>query len=277
MNKKKNFEQQVIWITGASSGIGAALAQGFAKRGAKLILSARNEAKLQEIAKSCAQNGGEAVCLPLDVTDEASLANKAKHASLHFGQVDLLINNAGISQRSSCLNTDMATYRTLFDVDVFGQIALTKEVVPLMLEQGFGHIAITASVAGKIGAPFRTGYCAAKHAVMGFYDALRTEVAHKNLEVTTITPGYIRTAISENALTGNGDVYGKVDTNIGAGMSADDCAEVIIKAMERGKPEIPVGKGMEMVALRLKRFFPNLVFKFANKQYLKAAAENEFE
>ena len=276
MNSKKQFKGQVIWITGASSGIGAALAKGFARKGAKLILSARSLDTLNAVAKECEALGSEAVCLPLDVTDHDSMSDIARQAWLAFGQVDLLINNAGISQRSSLLTTSMETYRTLFEVDVFGQIALTQQVVPLMIEQGFGHIAITSSVAGKLGAPFRTGYCAAKHAVMGFFDALRTEVSHQNIEVTTITPGYIRTAISENALRGDGTRYGKVDTNIGAGMSATDCADVIIKGMEKGKPEIPVGKGMEMIALQLKRLFPNLVFKIANKQYHKAAADNEF-
>jgi short-subunit dehydrogenase len=269
-----------VWITGASSGIGEALALGFAGRGAKLILSARSTEKLEALAQKCKATGNantDATVLTLDVTEEASLGAKAKTAWMTYGQVDLLINNAGISQRSSCLNTSMQTYRTLFDVDVFGQIALSKAVLPLMIEQGFGHIAVTASVAGKLGAPFRTGYCAAKHAVMGFFDALRTEVAHKNIEVTTITPGYIRTNISQNALTGDGKQYGKVDTNIRAGISAEECAEVIIRKMEKGVPEIPVGKGMEMVALKMKRWLPQTVFKMANKMYLKAAKENDFQ
>ena len=280
MNRRKSFENQVVWITGASSGIGEALALAFAKRGAKLILSARSTEKLEALAQKCkemAADTSDAIALTLDVTDEASLAGKTKAAWFTFGQVDLLINNAGISQRSSFLTTSMETYRTLFEVDVFGQIALTKAVVPLMIEQGFGHVAVTASVAGNVGAPFRTGYCAAKHAVMGFFDALRTEVTDKNIEVTTITPGYIRTSISENALTGDGKAFGKVDSNIGKGMSADDCAEVIISKMEKGVAEIPVGKGMEMVALKIKRWFPTLLLKMANGMYKKAAKENDFE
>ena len=280
MNKRKSFENKVVWITGASSGIGEALALAFAERGSKLILSARSTEKLEALAEKCKASGSsttDAIALTLDVTDEASLAGKAKAAWFSFGQVDLLINNAGVSQRSSFLKTSMDTYRKLFEVDVFGQIALTKEVVPLMIEQGFGHVAVTSSVAGKVGAPFRTGYCAAKHAVMGFFDALRTEVADKNVEVTTITPGYIRTSISENALTGDGTAFGKVDENIGKGMSAEACAQVIIRKMEKGVAEIPVGVGMEMTALKIKRAFPNLLFKIANRMYHKAAKENDFE
>ena len=154
-------------------------------------------------------------------------------------------------------------YRQIFEVDVLGQIALTKSVLPLMLERKNGHIAITSSVAGKLGAPQRTGYCAAKHAVMGFFDALRAEVAHHGVQVTTITPGFIKTSISVNALNGDGSQYGTVDDDIAGGMDVTRCAEVIMKGFRKGTPEIAVGDGMEMKALWLKRFFPGAVFKMA--------------
>jgi dehydrogenase/reductase SDR family protein 7 len=262
------FEGKAVWITGASSGIGEAVACEMAAAGAKLILSARRETELERVKAACVAAGGQAedvLVLPLDVTDESAMPDAVEAAKAHTGSIDMLFNNAGISQRSTCLDTDMATYRRLFEVDVFGQIALTKAVLPIMVEQGSGHIAITASVAGKIGVGKRTGYCAAKHAVMGFYDALRAEVASKGVFVTTITPGFIRTAISENALKGDGSRFGEMDENISGGMEVGACAKVIMKGFRAKKREIPVGKGMEMRALLIKRLFPNMVFKMVEK------------
>lgn len=273
------FANKVVWITGASSGIGEALALAFAGKGARLILSSRNEEALQRVKDQCdeiSQGSSRSLVLPLDISEESSLADKVTRAYEFGNGIDLLINNAGISQRSSCLTTEMSTYRTIFEVDVFGQIALTKLVLPIMIEQGHGHIAVTSSVAGKIGAPFRTGYCAAKHAVMGFFDALRTEVQQHNIQVTTITPGYIRTNISANAVAGDGSSFGKDDADIKSGMSAQECAKVIITDLKKAKCEIAVGSGAEMHALWIKRFFPNLLFRIMNKQYQKSAKRDGF-
>ena len=260
-----SFTDKTVWITGASSGIGEALAQEFAAEGAKLILSARRESELERVKDVCVQKGissDDIMVLPLDVTNEATMDEKVNAAKAHTGRIDMLINNAGISQRSLCMDTTMETYRKLFEVDVFGQMALTKAVLPTMLSQKEGHIAIMSSVAGKIGVPYRTGYCAAKHAVMGFYDALRAEMSESGISVTTITPGFIRTNVAANALRGDGSTYGKTDKNIAAGMDVTECAQVIMKGFRRGKYEIAVGKGREMNGLWAKRLFPNLLFKF---------------
>lgn len=262
------FKDQVVWMTGASSGIGEAIAYEMAEKGAKLILSARRAPELERVKEGCVSRGANAdhiMVLTLDVTDEAAMPGKVKEAHEQWGSIDMLFNNAGISQRSLCVDTDMQTYRKLFEVDVFGQIALTKQVLPIMIEQGSGHMVVTASVAGKIGAAQRTGYCAAKHAMMGFFDALRTEVTRQNIRVTTITPGYIRTAISENALKGDGSEFGKTDKNIAGGMDVTKCAKVVMRGFEKGKQEIPVGEGIEMKALLIKRFFPNMLFKMAER------------
>jgi len=273
------FKDKVVWITGASSGIGEALALEFAKQGAKLILSARREEVLQSVKKNCLniEQCTDVMVLPLDVTDEANIPGKVKQAHSFADRIDMLINNAGISQRSRFLDTELSTFRALFEVDVFGQIALTKSVVPIMIEQGSGYIAVTASVAGKIGVPFRTGYCAVKHAVMGFFDSLRAEVSQHNIKVTTITPGFIRTNISENALSGDGSAFGKVDTSIAGGMDVTECAKVIMRGFEKGKPEIAVGKGFEMHILWIKRLFPTLVFKMMAGQYQKMAVTNKID
>lgn len=275
---KTDFNNKVVWITGASSGIGEALALELAANGAQIIFSARREAALRAVKNRCDANSNrEHLILPLDITDESSLPDAVQHALSLSGRIDVLINNAGISQRSSCLTTKMTTYRALFEVDVFGPIALTKAVLPVMIKQGSGHVVVVASVAGKMGVPFRTGYAAAKHAVMGFFDSLRSEVAHQNIAVSTITPGFIRTNISKNALAGDGETYGRVDSNIAGGMSPQDCAKVIVNGLSNGKTEIAVGRGLEMHALWIKRFFPRWLEKLLVDQYHKRSELDNFK
>ena len=259
----------VVWITGASSGIGEALAKQYAALGHQLVLSARREPELERVKQACIKLGAkddDVLVLPMDVTEHESMAEKVFAVTAHFKAIDVLINNAGISQRSLCLDTDLSVYKTLLDVDVLGQIALTKQVLPVMVKQGSGHIAVTSSVAGKVGVKLRTGYCAAKHAVMGFFDALRAEVAEHGIRVSTITPGFIKTDISKNAVTENGDQFGVDDDDIKGGMDVNKCAQVIIKQMDKGKKEIAVGEGLSMVALTLKRFFPSVLFRIVEKK-----------
>jgi len=260
------FLNQVIWITGASSGIGEALALQFAAAGSKIVLSARRQSELERVRDRCLEKGlasADILVLPLDVTDHDAMPGALDQVIRNFGRIDMLINNAGVAQRSLCVDTDMAVYRRVMEVDVLGQIALTKTVLPRMLEQGSGHIAVTASVAGKIGAPLYSGYCAAKHAMMGFFDALRAEVAYQGIRVTTITPGYIQTNISVATISGDGSEYGKTSKNIAEGMDVDRCAKVILDGFRKGTPEIAVGDGPEMKALWIKRLAPGLIFKQA--------------
>ncbi|WP_404362475.1 SDR family oxidoreductase [Marinobacter sp.] len=262
------FRDKVVWITGASSGIGEALAVALAGRGARVVLSARRQEELQRVAARCKQEGAndrDILVLPLDVTDTDFLPEATSAVLEHFHHIDLLINNAGLSQRSLCKDTDISVYRKLLDVDVLGQIALTKAVLPYMLDRGTGHIAVTASVAGKIGAPLRTGYCAAKHAVMGFFDALRAEVEDDGVKVSTIVPGFIRTSIARNALIADGATFDDEDANIEGGMDVDECAQVILAGLAKGSREIPVGKGREMAALWVKRLSPELVFRLTKQ------------
>lgn len=260
----ESFQDKVIWITGASSGIGEALARSFAARGASVVLSARREAQLQRVQQQLLEAGASAdqvLVLPLDVVDYEAMPAAVVAVRESFGRIDMLINNAGISQRSFCVDTDMKVYRTLFEVDVLGQIALTKQVLPVMIAQGAGRLVVTASLAGKIGAPQRTGYCAAKHAVMGFFDALRTEVAHQGVKVSTVVPGFIATSIARNALTGSGAARDSAEADIDEGMDAARCAELVVEALARGEEEIPVGDGPEMGLLDLKRENPQQLFR----------------
>jgi len=256
------FQGKVVWITGASSGIGEALALQMADRGAALALSARREADLERVASACRNRGATRVlAVPLDVTAYEAMPDAVGRVSQDLGPIDLLLNNAGVSQRSLCQDTDFEVYRQMMEINVLGQIALTQAVLPAMLDRGEGHLAVTASVAGKVGAPLRTGYCAAKHAVMGFFDALRTEIAAAGLQVTTITPGFIRTAVARNALGGDGKAVGASDADIEGGMEVDACARVIMDGFETGQPEIAVGDGPEMALLQLKRDDPIATFR----------------
>lgn len=281
---QQQWQGKTVWITGASSGIGKALALSFAQLGANVVLSARRDDVLQQVEAECLRSIEQQILsldksttqsailvLPLDVTDESAMPTAVAKVMERFNRIDLLINNAGISQRSRALDTDLATYRTLFDVDVIGQIALTQCVLPVMLKQGAGHIAVTSSVAGKMGVPFRSGYCAAKHAVIGYFDTLRAELAHQNIDVSVILPGYINTDIGVNAVVGDGSKFNRDDHDNASGMSAEQCADVIVVALGKKKAEIPVGKGVEMHALWIKRFFPRLLNKILQKQYLKRA------
>ena len=259
-----SFQDKVIWITGASSGIGEALAHSFAGSGAKVVLSARREEELCRVREDCIRSGvsgDHLLVLPLDVVDHEAMPGAVASVVSAFSRIDMLINNAGVSQRSFCLETDMAVYRNLFDIDVLGQIALTKQVLPVMVQQGAGRMVVTASVAGKVGVPLRTGYCAAKHAVMGFFDALRTEVAHLGIAVSTVVPGFIRTNVSSNALGGDGAAMGQTDEDIAGGMEVSRCVEIIVDGLARGMDEIEVGEGDEMALLELKRSNPEQAFR----------------
>jgi len=193
-----------------------------------------------------------------------------------FDQIDLLINNAGISQRSFFVDTKFDVYRKLLEVNVLGQIAMTQAVVPQMLKRGSGHLAVTSSVAGKVGAPLRSGYCASKHAVMGFFDSLRCELAADNIKVTTIVPGFINTNVSKNALTGDGQTAGFHDMDISGGMDVELCAATIMQGFEDGTEEIAVGDGAEMGLLDLKRSDPSSAFRALEAMTAELKTENNY-
>jgi len=273
------FRGKVIWITGASSGIGEALCREFARGGARLVLSARNESELKRVRDDCIAAGSRAedlLVIPLDVVDYAAMPGAVTQVQEAFSGIDMLINNAGMSQRSFCVDTELDVYRTMLEVNVLGQIALTKAVLPVMVAQGSGHVAVTASVAGKVGAPMRTGYCAAKHAVMGFFDALRTEVAYLDIQVSTIVPGFIRTNIARNALTGTGEAANKAEADIDEGMDVNECARVVIQGLAEGVKEIAVGEGPEMALLDLKRSDPEQTFSLLEGAAAEARAGRGF-
>lgn len=252
------MNQKVAWITGASSGIGEALALELASRGAKLVLSARREDELQRVANATKLPPANVLVLPLDMTDEVSLPTHVQTVLDHFGQIDYVFQNAGITQRGTVAETRFDVYRQLMDVNFFGVVALTKAVLPHLLHQRSGHFVVTSSVAGKIGTKQRSGYCASKHALHGFFDALRAETYEAGLQVTMVCPGYIRTPISLHALNGEGQKHARMDQNQEVGMDPAKCARQICNAVTRQREEVYVG-GFETMGIYLKRFFPGIL------------------
>ena len=236
------FAGQTAWITGASSGIGAALARGLAAQGARLVLSGRNLAALEAVAADC----GDTLLLPFESTDYAAIAPAVARAWDWSGGIDLLVNNAGISQRSLAAETDFAVYQQIIAVDLLAPIALTQALLPQMLARGSGRIAMISSIAGKVGVPMRTAYCAAKFGLAGYGDALRAEVAHLGLQVHNIYPGSVRTDVSRNALTADGAKRGVSDKVIDNGIEPAVAVAQMIAGMLAGSREIIVAEGAEL-------------------------------
>jgi short-subunit dehydrogenase len=248
----------VIWITGASGGIGEALAVQASASGAKLVLTARRAAELERVRLACAQPALVAL-LPLDLGDfDADAACRA--AASHFGPIDILVNNAGISQRSLLVDTTLSTYRRILEVDFFAAVALTRAVVPAMQARRRGQVVAISSITGKVGVPLRTGYSAAKHALQGFMDAARAELARDGLVFTTVCPGFVNTRLSYNAITGDGSRHNRLDAGQARGLSPEDCARRIWRAVEEDVAEILIGR--EAWAAWLQRLAPG-VLRFA--------------
>jgi dehydrogenase/reductase SDR family protein 7B len=246
------FENKTVWITGASSGIGEALAIAWSREGARVVLSARSVTELERVRRECTDPERHLV-LPLDLTDTAAIAAAAKQV----GEVEVLVHSGGVSQRSFAADTDLATDRAIMDLNYFGTIALTKAVLPSMLARRSGHIVPISSVIGYVGIPTRSAYAASKHALHGFFEALRAETSKDGIRITIAVPGYVRTRVSENALRGDGTRHGKLDDTHAKAMLPARAAEKIIDAVARGKAEVRVG-GKEIWAVLLRRYLPRL-------------------
>ncbi len=247
-----------VWITGASSGIGKALAHAWSQRGARLLLSARREDALHAVRKQCAHPERHHV-LPLDLAVPASLQTAVDKATAAHSTIDVLINNGGISQRATAQDTDMAVVRRIMEVNFFGAVTLTTALLPHLIEQGHGHIGIVSSIVGTFSTPKRTAYAASKHALHGYFDGLRAEVYDQGLRVTLICPGYVQTDVSRNALTADGSSYGLLSDSIRNGMAPDDCATAIIRALHEERDEVYIG-GVETYMVYMKRFLPPPLF-----------------
>jgi short-subunit dehydrogenase len=251
------FAGKVWWITGASSGIGEALAVALSAEGAKLILSGRNVPALKDVAGKCKT---ATHVLPFEATDFANVPSYAEEAWKWQGHVDGLVNNAGISQRSLAVDTVFDVYRKIVDVDLMAPIALTQALLPKMVKAGGGHIVAISSVAGIAGVPLRSAYCAAKHGLIGYHDAVRAETAHQGVKVLVVAPGSVRTNVSKNALDATAQARGVSDAVIDAGMDPAVAATRMLDALKAGERELILAEGMEAELAKMRRANPNALF-----------------
>jgi short-subunit dehydrogenase len=252
------FTNKTIWITGASSGIGKSLAIELSKKNVHLILSSRNKEKLQQVKSEC-YNTENVKILPLDLENYSSLATITEEALLLFGDIDILFNNGGISQRSLAKDTEIEVDKRIMDINYLGTIALTKALLPHFIKKNSGLFVVTTSIVGKIGTPLRSSYSASKHALHGFFDSLRAEVYNNNIKVTLACPGFVQTNVSINALTGNGTPQEKMDNATKNGLSSERFVKLLLKAVKVEKEEVYIGGFKEKLAVYVKRFFPKLL------------------
>ena len=259
------FANKRVWITGASSGIGEALAFKFAEQGAHLVLSARNESELHRVATQCRDLGSGIITVQtLDLADHDSIPGIVQNVLAKVGKIDILINNGGVSQRSLVSETSLDVDKKLMAINYFGTVALTKAVLPSMLTHHLGHIVTITSLTGKFGTQYRSSYAASKHALHGFFDSLRAELGDSAIKVTLVCPGFIRTNVSINALTGSGEKLGAMDDATNKGMPPERLARKILGAIEAQKEEVYFG-GKEILGVYLKRFVPGYFSKILRK------------
>jgi short-subunit dehydrogenase len=264
---------RVAWVTGASSGIGEALGRELGAQGWSVILSGRREDALRAVADGV---GGVTLVLPFEATDYDDLPRVVETATAWRGGVDLLVNNAGISQRSLGIDTGFDVYRRLMEVDFFAPLRLTQLVLPGMVKRRSGAIVAISSLAGRIGSPLRTGYCAAKHALLGYFEALRAEVETAyGVKVLSVMPGSVRTAVAANALLGDGEVRGVSDDNIDHGMDPAEVARRILQALHEGRRELVVAEGAELGAATLRLSDPERLWDGLAREGARLAAARD--
>jgi len=260
----QDFENKIAWIIGASSGIGEEVASQLNRGGATVVLSARKTEKLEEV-KAKLTHPEAAHIIPLDLEDTTSFEAKVEELIAKYGRCDYLFNNGGLSQRGEASETALAVDRRIMEINYFGNIALTKALLPHFQKQKSGHIIVISSIAGKFGFYLRSAYAASKHALQGFYESLLLEEAKNNINVTIAYPGKINTDISKSALTAEGDAHGVMDHNQETGMSVEECVQKLLKAVKKNKKSVLIGN-KEIGAVYLKRFVPALFWKVIKKQ-----------
>jgi|SRR6056297_778719 len=260
----KLYKNKTIWITGASSGIGEAVAYAFAKQQSNLVLSDINEKKLHEVKNKCNSLGSQAEVFPFNLEDTYKFPEIVESVIKKFKQIDVLINNGGISQRSRIDETSLDIDKKIMNINYFGNIYLTKLVLPYMKKNGGGQVAATTSIVGKFGFPLRSAYSASKHALYGFYETLRLEMASENIKVSMICPGRVQTNISMNALNKEGEKHNQMDKGQETGITVEKSAKIILKGLRKEKKEIMVG-GKELLMVYFKKYLPFIFNKIAGK------------
>src|SRR5574344_541265 len=259
------FQDKVVWITGASSGIGEATAYRFAQEGALLIVTALEADLLDKVVEKCKALGApDAAALPFDLSNLDEMGVLAEKAWNTFGHIDVFYNNAGISQRGSTIDTEMRVIHKVMDIDYFAPVMMTKVILPKMIASGGGQLVVTTSIAGRFGFPMRCAYSSAKHALYGFFETVQAEYYKDNIRVTIVCPGRVKTNISLYALEQDGKQHGKMDAGQAGGVTPQQAANTIVKAVYKKKREVLVGS-TELLMAQIKRFFPGLCARLARK------------
>lgn len=256
---------KVIWITGASSGIGRACVQVYASKGYRVILSSRRKEALQEVVDALdGVNKDLLHIVPLDLSKTDELKGIADNVINEFNHVDIMLHSGGISQRSLAIDTSLDVDRKVMEIDYFGTVALTKALLPHFIKRRAGQFVVITSLMGVFSSPLRSGYCGAKHALHGFFESLRAEVYEYGVGINMVCPGFIATDISKNAVVGDGSKQGTMDAKTGAGLTPLECAKRLERGVRKNKAEIYIGR-TELLAIYIKRFFPGLLRRIVRK------------
>jgi short-subunit dehydrogenase len=263
-----SFKGKVVWITGASSGIGEQLCYQFAQAGASIILSARSYTNLERVQSKLSGFGAKSRIILIDLELLNQLPDKVDDALACFGRIDILVNNAGIGLRDFALATSLMTDRKIMNVNYFGPMVLTKELLPHMIERQFGQVVVTSSLSGKYGVPRTSAYAASKHALHGFFESLRSELVGSGVFITIIVPGIIQTDITAHALKGDGTLFDRVEATYQSAYSTEKAAKKILQAIIKKKEEVFIG-GNEGITLLLQRLSPWLMRRFIRNHPIK--------
>jgi dehydrogenase/reductase SDR family member 7B len=261
----KDLRGKLVWITGASSGIGESLARQLAVMGCRLILSSRRESELKRVAASCADAQNISI-LPLDLSKTEALASLVQRALSDIGPVDIMVHNGGISQRAEARDTVFEVDDVILRTNYLGPVAMTKALLPSMLERKQGHFIVVTSALGRFSIPTRSAYCASKHALHGFFNSLRAESWKDGITVTLAVPGFVRTNVGMNALTGTGAPFGHEEREVAKGVQPDRCAGLIISAARREAQEVFIGSLKERVALAVSHLAPTVFSRIIRKK-----------
>ena len=256
------FTDKVVWITGASSGIGRELVRAFAKGGSRVIASSNDSEGLQSIVAECSPMKGSVTAVMFDLGETADIEELVAGVISKEGRIDMLVNIGGVSQRALITDTPLWLDRKIMEINYFGTIALTKAVLPHMIAKGGGHIAATSSITGRFGFPLRSAYSASKQALHGFFETLMLEYKKDNIRVSVLIPGRVRTNISLHALTATGSEHGKMDEGQAGGVTPEEAARQIIRGLRKHKREILVGS-KELLMLKIRKYMPALFFRIA--------------
>jgi short-subunit dehydrogenase len=259
-----NLAEKVVWITGASSGIGEAIAYQLAKENCKLVLSARRVEELNRVKDKLNIPEENILILPIDLEQHHQANEWVKKVLAKFNQIDVLINNGGISQEGLALNTSSEVEYKIMNINYFGNIALAKAVTPIMQQQQSGKLVVITSIIGKFGLPRLSTYAASKHALYGFYDSFRLEIKKDGISVLLVSPGFINTNVTLNAVTGDGSLFKQNSPAQENGMDPAIFAQQFVRTLKTNRQHKFIG-AKELLSIPFKTFLPNLFYSIMLK------------